>query len=251
MANFKKIQLEFTAHIRDPKNNPVSKEIEDRRMGIYRNLFINSLSGILENTFPVIRSLYINENNWLKLVRSFFKKEYNKTPYFPEIARDFVQFLQQTTPCKKKPFLAELAHYEWLELYLDKHSAEINKQPIQNLDNHIALNKIPIISSLSEIHRFEYPVHQIQQNHQPRFPMETPIFILLWRNTEYTVKFSQLNVFSALLYENLKTNQSQTGQQIITALAEQINYNDKKQLAQHGSELMVNWYHKDIIIDFQ
>ena len=44
---FKKHQYEFTAHIRDPERNARPDGIEDRRMGIYRDLFYNNVEGFL------------------------------------------------------------------------------------------------------------------------------------------------------------------------------------------------------------
>ena len=98
MADFKQTQRAFAAHIRDPEKNPMPEGIEDRRMNIYRDLFINSISGLLSNSFPVIRSLYPTEEAWQTFVRTFFKKEHNKTPHFPEIPREFVDFLKHHSP---------------------------------------------------------------------------------------------------------------------------------------------------------
>ena len=56
-ANLKEIQFAFTAHLRDPENNPAPDAIEDRRMGIYRDLFYNNVEGFLSKGFPVIRSI--------------------------------------------------------------------------------------------------------------------------------------------------------------------------------------------------
>ena len=35
--SFKDLQYRFTAHIRDPQNNPAPEGIEDRRLAIYRD----------------------------------------------------------------------------------------------------------------------------------------------------------------------------------------------------------------------
>ena len=54
----KKQLYEFAAHIRDPENKPAPENIEDRRMGIYRDLFFNNIEGFLSGTFPVLKRLY-------------------------------------------------------------------------------------------------------------------------------------------------------------------------------------------------
>ena len=45
--DFQKKQYAFAAHIRDPENNPAPTGIEDRRMGVYRELFFNNLLNLL------------------------------------------------------------------------------------------------------------------------------------------------------------------------------------------------------------
>ena len=62
-TSFKKTQYEFTAHLRDPEKNPAPEGIEDRRLGIYRDLLYNNVEGFISGGFPVIRSIYNDENN--------------------------------------------------------------------------------------------------------------------------------------------------------------------------------------------
>lgn len=248
MADFKETQRAFAAHIRDPEKYPMPEGIEDRRMNIYRDLFINSISGLLSNSFPVIRSLYPTEEAWKNFVRTFFKKEHNKTPHFPEIPREFVDFLKHKTP-EDKPFLGELAHYEWLELYLEKHHAEFHNNPAIEAQPELLLERVPVISTLAEMHSYQYPVHQIQENMQPAEPLETPIFMLVWRNAESTIKFSQLNIFSAFLFENLQSNQSTSGHVLLSEMAQQAQHADPETFIQHAFNLMLDWYKKGIIVD--
>ena len=59
--------------------------------------------------------------DWHALVRAFIDQHRCHTPYFLEISQEFVQFLMQDYRplASDPPFLAELAHYEWVELALD------------------------------------------------------------------------------------------------------------------------------------
>ena len=118
-GNFRDTQYAFAAHIRDPSANPAPDAIEDRRMAIYRELFFNNVHGFISNGFPVLRSLY-DEAEWTALVRDFFSRHRCETPYFLEISREFLDYLQsEYRPGESDPpFLFELAHYEWVELAL-------------------------------------------------------------------------------------------------------------------------------------
>ena len=245
--SFKQTQIEFAAHIRNPELNPKPDAIEDRRMAIYRDLFINSISGLLGGSFPVIRSLF-NDKDWQKLVRAYFKKEHNKTPHFPEIPREFVAFLkehQQIDP--SKPFLYELAHYEWLELHLEKHRIEIEKHSDKNTAKHL-LQHMPVVSPLVRLHTYLYPVHQIKTSFQPQEQLEQPLFMVVWRDTAYQVHFTVMNAFSALLLERLMNNSQLTGQQLLEQLAEAHQHPDKNQFVQFGLQTLNKWFDQDILL---
>lgn len=248
--SFKQIQTEFAAHIRDPKNNPRHADIEDRRMKIYRDLFISSISGLLSGSFPVIRSLY-TDASWELIVRKYFKKEHNKTPHFPEIPREFVEFLQKHPEADpNKPFLYELAHYEWLELHLEKHSIEIESNS-DNITGDDLLQKTPIVSPLVRLSSYQFPVQQIKESFQPTSALDTPLYMAVWRDTNYQIHFSELNPFSALLLETLTNNKQQNGRQVLQDLAEKHKHPDPEQFIQFGLQALKQWVDQDIIINIK
>ncbi len=243
--SFKQAQVEFAAHIRNPDTSPIPDHIENRRMDIYRELFINSISGLLAGSFPVMKSLY-TEQGWKALVRNFFRTEHNKTPHFPEIPREFVEYLKHHKADLNKPFLYELAHYEWIELHLEKHNIEISNN--HQWDNTTLLNTIPVVSPLAKLQAYQYPVHQVKISHQPKEVLPNPLFMLIWRNTEYQVHFSELNPFSALLLETLINNNNLTGQQVLEHLGNQHQHPDINQFVQFGLQTMSQWHQQDIIL---
>ena len=73
-TGFKKYQYEFTAHLRDPEHNPAPEGIEDRRIGIYRDLLYNNVEGFIANGFPVLRSIYSDEN-WHRMLLILYHQE--------------------------------------------------------------------------------------------------------------------------------------------------------------------------------
>lgn len=244
--SFKQHQVDFAAHIRDPERHPMPEHIEERRMDIYRNLFINNISGLLSGSFPVMHSLY-TATEWQQLVRQFFKTEHNKTPHFPEIPREFVAFLKTHQADPKRPFLYELAHYEWLELHLEKHSQEITKNP--QCTAAALLDSQPVVSPLVKVQSYQYPVHQIKKAFQPIQTLEQPQFMLIWRDTNYRVHFATLNPFSALLLETLINNQEQSGRELLTALALAHQHPNPEQFVTFGHQAMSQWLDQDVIID--
>lgn len=243
--SFKQIQTEFAAHIRDPEKVPANDQIEERRLAIYRNLFINSISGLLAGSFPVIRSLY-TEDDWKALVRLFYRKEHNKTPHFPEIPREFVEYLKNNEADSSKPFLYELAHYEWIEIHLEKNNTEISKTNTVKTDDF--MNHKPVVSPLVKLQAYQYPVHQIKASNQPDSKLPSPLFMLIWRDCQYRVNFSELKPFSALLLETLINNEQQSGQALLETLGKQYQQPDISKFTKQGLQTIEKWYQQDIII---
>ena len=119
-------QARLAAHVRDPDHEAPPPGIEDRRLKVYRELFYNSLQGLLAGNFPVIRRL-LGDDGWHALVRDFYREHRAATPLFPELPREFIQYLQEREPpdATNPPWLVELAHYEWAELALDLHDGPL------------------------------------------------------------------------------------------------------------------------------
>jgi len=99
---FKKHQYEFTAHLRDPKKNAMPDGIEDRRMGIYRELLYNNIESFIASGFPVLREIY-NDENWHKMVRDFFARHHKAShPTFWKFLRSLL------LTCKMKDNLIKM-----------------------------------------------------------------------------------------------------------------------------------------------
>ena len=91
--DFREIQYAFARHIRDPDNNPAPTDAEDRRQAIYRELFFNNLRNLISQTFPVLKKLHSKEK-WANFIRQFMVRHEAQTPYFLEIPKEFLAFLE-------------------------------------------------------------------------------------------------------------------------------------------------------------
>ena len=103
-------QFALSRHLRDP-SHPPPPGIEERRLAIYRDLFFNNIESLLAGNFPVIRQT-LGDDAWRRLVRSFYARHRSQTPLFPEIAREFIRFLETRTGDGGPPWLGVLAQYE-------------------------------------------------------------------------------------------------------------------------------------------
>jgi len=162
--DLKQAQFQFAAHIRNPEYNKAPDGVEDRRMAIYRELFYNNIEGFISSGFPVLRSI-CSDTYWHALVRDFMVRHRAKTPYFLEIAQEFLVYLQNLRSPQQfpsdPPYLLELAHYEWVELALDVAEPEIPVSSGIFPDVSCLMDRCIHISPLVWCLSYIYPVHRI------------------------------------------------------------------------------------------
>jgi hypothetical protein len=239
--------FQFAAHIRDPENSPLPDNIEDRRMGIYRDLFFNNIEGFLSSTFPVLKSLY-EEDDWLALARSFFILHRCQSPYFLEISREFIDYLQSEHTMREcdPPFLSELAHYEWIELAL---SISQESPDLKHIDAESSLlNGHPVMSPLAWLMTYSWPVHQISPNFRPEQPAEQTVCIIVYRDADDEVQFTEINQVTAKLLQQLEHNNAATGAEVLNGIAKELGAADADPILQSGLEILEDLKQKGIIL---
>ncbi|MCF7222634.1 DNA-binding domain-containing protein [Marilutibacter chinensis] len=189
-------QFELTRHLRDPDGTPAPKGIEPRRLKVYRELLFNNIESLLAGNFPVIRRIL--GDDWPSLVRRFYREHRCQTPLFPEIAREFLRFLE-TRPETGPPWLAELAHYEWVELALQ--IAEARADDVEADPDGDLLEASPVLSPLAWPLAYRWPVHRLGPDHLPQQPPDTPTLLMLRRESDGRVRFSELSALAYRLAE--------------------------------------------------
>jgi hypothetical protein len=241
------LQTSFAAHIRDPQAVAAPDGIEDRRMAIYRDLFFNNIRGFLSGNFPVLKTLY-TDAAWAILCREFFSEYRCHTPLFPELPREFLQYLQNHRKDHEgdPPFMLELAHYEWVELALSLDEAEIDDIKVDP-DGDL-INGIPVLSPLAWPLSYQYPVHQIRVDYQPEAPPDEPTHLLVWRQRDFSIKFMLLNEISLLLVQKMKEDPAMSGLELLTAIAGIINHPKTEVVIQGGTALLNELRGKQVIL---
>jgi hypothetical protein len=242
-----RLQYQFTAHLRDPKQCPAPAGIEDRRMGIYRDLVFSNVESFISSNFPVIRTLY-DDATWQKLARDFFREHRCHTPLFPEFAREFLRYLEarQQEDRDDPPFLLELAHYEWAELALALDETDI--AGIAHDPNGNPLSGVPVLSPLAWVLGYHYPVQHIGPDFRPdQIPAE-PTLLLLVRGRDDQVHFHEINALSALLVERLRENTQLSGLQCLDALLAERGDLDAQSLREAGSSMLIELRNNEAIL---
>ena len=228
MLEFQRYQLEFTAHIRNPRANKKPAQVDDARMAVYREIVFNNIFGAVSSCFPVCVQV-LGKHAWEKLVRQFFANYQATSPIFREIPQQFLQFLNSVG--NLPAYFQQLAHYEWVELAINTQRTEAAKlSEKMNL-----LDEKPILAPAHMLLEYDYVVHKISKRNRPKTTEKT--YLLVFRNNEFKVKFIELNPTTYQLLRLIQEN-NMTGKQALVTLAEDIKHPDADAVIQFGAEIL-------------
>ena len=216
-VNFRVKQQEFTRYIRNPDIYPAPKDVKPERMTMYRELIFNNINGFLEGNFPVIRTI-LDDQQWHDLVQDFFTVHQSKTPYFAEIAEEFLGYLEiERNNINDFAFLLELAHYEWVEMALSvsKEDVEPNSECKNLLEKQVKLSPLawPLV--------YSFPVHLISREYLPVQPPEQPTCLIVYRDQDDAINFIEINVITYRLLEIIQSQNSINIDQCLTEIAKE------------------------------
>lgn len=229
--NFQDFQRAFGAHLRDPAHTPRPTGVPARRMAVYNELLFNNIGSFLDPCFPICQAL-LGNTRWLRLKRAFYRDQPLDTPWFRDIPREFVRYLNSETRSFPRPrWLGELAHYEWAELAVDlletpKISHNANGDLIQQ---RIVLN--PALMNLA----YHWPVHRIGPEWRPR--KEALTCLVVYRDSDENVQFSAVNPLTHHLIAAL-IQTSCSGEHVLRQLASELQHPDPTQLIEQGRTVL-------------
>ncbi len=244
---FQEIQYQLSSHIRDPEHSNAPKGIEERRLTIYRELIFNNIAGFVESGFPVIHSI-LNDEEWKQLIREFLVNYRAKSPYFAEVAKEFLSFAQtnESTIIANYPFFQELAHYEWVELALMIDPCDLKS--ISTKASVDLMNEVPILSPLAWPLAYQFDVHHISKDYQPAKAPDVPSFIVVYRDKDDDVEFIEVNGVTFNLLTIMQKENGLTGDQILKRLSDELPQVPLQAIFEHGLDTMLKLMKKDIIL---
>ena len=244
--SFKDIQYRFTQHMRDPDHAPAPEDVEDRRMEIYRGLLYRNVEGFMANSFPVLRKITPDEN-WHSMLRDYFKNHMARTPLFPKMPQEFLQYLEyERDNSNDPPYLFELAHYEYAETAVAIDSRELSWKNINESGD--LLEGIPVLSPLAWPLSYHYPVHKISKDNLPHEAPAEPTYIVVYRSRDDKVGFAELNPVSARLLELIQQDKNISGRSLLEIIAKELNHPSPEIVINGGLEIMQDLLAKDILL---
>jgi hypothetical protein len=243
---FQQQQYAFAAHIRDPEGALHPADVDGRRMAVYCELFYNNIEGVLSNAFPVVRSLYCDDD-WHALVHSFFRTHHARTPYLTELPQTFLHHLQYERESEPSDpdFLLELAHYEWVEMALSIAEEEADSSAI-NPEGDV-MNGIPVLSSLAWQLVYRYPVHRIGPDYRPDEPPGQPTHLVVYRDRNDEIGFLELNPVTARLLQLMSDNQNQTGSELLHRVSGELNHPNPQAVLQGGQQIFAELQQRGVL----
>ncbi len=230
-------QFALAAHIRDPEHAVPPPGIEERRLKVYRDLFYNSLQGLLAGNFPVIRKV-LGDDAWHALVRDFYREYRCTTPLFPELPREFIQYLAERADRGRDdpPWLPELAHYEWAELALDLSEADAAQQPHDPGGDLMA--GVPVPSPLAWALAYTWPVHLISPTFLPATRPAAATFLMVRRDAMQKVRFDEISALTFRLLQRLAGDEALSGRDQLLALATEAQAGDIDTFLAMGRDML-------------
>lgn len=242
-------QALLAAHIRDAAA-PLPPGVEPRRMAVYRELFYNALEGLLAGGFPVLKRS-LGEERWHALVRRAHATHAWRTPYFTRIGEEFVGWLQ-SQPGLQPGWIADLAHYEWAELGLQLLEAPLPPHDRQgdpgSSPGQALLDGIPVRSPLAWAFAYTWPVHRISPDFQPQAAPSEPTCLLLRREADGRVHFSQLSPLALRLLELIDEHPRTAGHDILALLAAEAGVPFDAEFLQHGGAMLRRMHDEGVLL---
>jgi uncharacterized protein len=238
---------EFASHMRHAPESIARSENDDqrtRRTNVYRELFWNNARSLLASNFPVIRRLH-SDSEWLALTAAFYTQPNLAEPNFTKFAQMFIAFLQEnpTHWQTQRPFLADLAMYEWLETELRFSEAVL---PIGAPSPSLHPNNSLKLSPLARVIGSAYPLQKIRPDFQPT--EQTPTFLLLHRDAQNKVQFMELAPLSYALLSAFDTAERVSVETTLNDLAVQLGIADPASFVVNATVDLQRWLDLGVVI---
>ncbi len=189
-ASFQQVQQDFCQWLRDPASalSTAVQGVPVDRMQVYRELLFNNVVSFIDMVFPVAKSM-LKSTVWESLQQDFFAQAHCQSPFYLDISKEFLDYLQQAEPAvlADYPWLIELLHVEWMELHIEL--AEF-KQPDSH--NVLSVDDLPTLAEDAELAfsvpiwvlGYRWPVYDWRAGQDLADIQENPGFLMVWRDTE-------------------------------------------------------------------
>jgi uncharacterized protein len=251
-ALFQQYQATFTAHLRNPAQQPEPQGADARRIGIYREIVFNNFSASISACFPVLFSI-LGKRRFKQLARQCFHHHRFTSPLFADIPKALVDYLQTLDLATHHlpPYTFQLAHYEWVELYLSKlpdaaptsPAASPAKPVLQASDLAETVLQLPAAHMLLS---YDYAVHLLSKKQAQL--AASPTYLLVYRKADFNIGFIALNAVSYDLLQRIQSQQINVSQHLVQLAQEKLPHLSLDSVSEFGIQLLHSLYQQQAIV---
>ena len=249
MKAFQHEQRTFVAALRQISTE-LPQGVSARRMQVYQRLVYNNIDSLLSRALPICQQLLNHTGQWQPLIQQFIQNSKQlHSPYFADLSEALVRSLAHPTAALKSldlpAFIAELAHYEWLELAAQLVPQSIECNPVLDIstlsDQQLLHCGITTTASL-QIGHYHWPVMQISPATSETIlaagAKTEPYIIAVHCSVDGNTHFTALNSLSAALISQLQKQPALQLQQHLGQLFQSRLDITLQQLLCHAPELV-------------
>lgn len=242
VEDFALVQAAFTAHLRDPHGVSAPPGVDSSRVAVYARLVFDNVESLLAGCFPVL-SAVLADSDWQRLVRDFLADHRARTPIFPQLPREFAQYLATGRAGRgDAPWIAELADYEWLELEVGQAAEDLPLVAVTTAD---PLQTAPVLNPLARARAYAHPVHTIAPG---RVPAPSPTWLVVFRRRDDSVAFIQLNAVSARLVELIARRPGVPARELFVDIARELAHPSPERVVEAGRELVLDLRARELLL---
>lgn len=244
--DFVELQQAFTRYLRDPDNTTPPGSHEDRRLAIYRHAIFSNVEGLMADNYPRVKAVYDNDA-WQALIRHYVINHQSKASAFVDVPKEFLSYLdRERQGFEDPPFIAELAHFDWLETLIGADERHLDLNGIDGAGD--LLDNIPLSNPIMEIVTYQYPVHVINADFQPHTPPPQKTCIAAFRDTNNEYGFLDLNPAAERLLRQVCEQTDKSGRQLLTELAAELGATEPESVVSHGHEILVRMRNRGALL---
>jgi hypothetical protein len=246
--DFVRRQHAFTRYLRDPANVAPPDGLAGPRLDVYRNAIFLNFERFMRDNFPRVHEV-LEDDAWRSLVRDFIVRHRARAPVFVELLDDFMAFLaDERAQPDDPPYLAELAHFDWLENVLGVDATRLDEMPVAP-DGDL-LHTPLVINPVHRLVRYRYPVHAIGAHFKPTEAPARPTLLLAFRDRQDAFGVLDLNDVAARLFSALGAPGAPVAAAVLADLARELAHPDPALVARGGLQLLERWSERDVILGF-
>lgn len=214
LSNFKALQRNLANYFRDSSNTvplPIDNALAKERLGVYKDLIRGNIASFVNNNFPLSAEI-LGKRKWDSLINEFIRSYKIASPFFFDIATEFLLFMNGAIKKPKPLYLLELAHYELLDIAL----FHADNPPLpNNMQRFSKFNMVPIPNPVMQLCSYQWPVNLVTGKETKLARTTEPTYIVIFRNRELETERLVLNSMSANLLFSIINNKDKDADTLI------------------------------------